>query len=466
MSMGGNKRKRANDQQYSSSSNAAGKKGGPKYSGQIFNPKGGWGQGGGKKNYGSSHQEESKHHGSISDEEEEHHLKVRDGDELGNRFTVLKQLGKGTFGKVYRCADAKHSDEVAIKVIRKVDRYKTSAKVEAKILKQLYFMQENFEWQPNVVMYTHFEHAGHYCMVFEPLGKTLLQCVEDNDCHGFPTHMVKEVAWQLMSALDFLHRNRLCHTDLKLENILFVEGPDVHYAVPARKAQINARGEPSVMKSVLLPKDIKIKLIDFGGATYEDMKKSRIINTRQYRSPEVLLELGWTYPSDVWSAACCIAEITSGDLLFSTHDDLEHLYMMERVVESIPAHMRERSPVSSNFFHSSRGDYSSGGGVGGWYKNARASISSSISSSSSSSGSSSSGGSRGGGAPFMPLRSEKLSSSSRDYVHNMRPLRGFSQGRDPDFEDFLFGVLRTDPSERLPAAQSLKHRWFNEIIDS
>ena len=42
-------------------------------------------------------------------------------------------------------------------------------------------------------------------------------------------------------------------------------------------------------------------MIDFGGATYDDdKKKSTIINTRQYRGPEVILEIGWSFPSDIW----------------------------------------------------------------------------------------------------------------------------------------------------------------------
>ena len=102
--------------------------------------------------------------------------------------------------------------------------------------------------------------------------------------------MVKEISYQLMSALDFLHCNRLCHTDLKLENILFVEGPDVQYSVARKKPFVNERGEYSNVKTVNLPKTAHIKLIDFGGATYEDMRKSRIINTRQYRSPEVRID--------------------------------------------------------------------------------------------------------------------------------------------------------------------------------
>jgi serine/threonine protein kinase len=60
-------------------------------------------------------------------------------------------------------------------------------------------------------------------------------------------------------------------------------------------------------------------VIDFGGATYDDDDhKSTIINTRQYRAPEVILEVGWSFPSDLWSAGCIIAELYTGDLLFAT----------------------------------------------------------------------------------------------------------------------------------------------------
>ena len=53
-------------------------------------------------------------------------------------------------------------------------------------------------------------------------------------------------------------------------------------------------------------------MIDFGGATYDnDPRKSTVVNTRQYRGPEVILEIGWSFPSDVWSAGCIIAEVSS-----------------------------------------------------------------------------------------------------------------------------------------------------------
>ncbi len=59
-------------------------------------------------------------------------------------------------------------------------------------------------------------------------------------------------------------------------------------------------------------------MIDFGGATYDDEHKTRIVNTRQYRAPEVVLESGWSFPSDLWGAGCILAEVFGGDLLFNT----------------------------------------------------------------------------------------------------------------------------------------------------
>merc|ERR1712228_86349 len=89
----------------------------------------------------------------------------------------------------------------------------------------------------------------------------------------------------------------------------------------------------------LRPASTRIKLIDFGNATYEDEHHSSVINTRQYRGPEVVLELGWNERSDIWSLGCIFIEMYSGELLFGTHENLEHLALMERIVAPLPSHM-------------------------------------------------------------------------------------------------------------------------------
>jgi serine/threonine protein kinase len=75
----------------------------------------------------------------------------------------------------------------------------------------------------------------------------------------------------------------------------------------------------------------EIKVIDFGGATYEEDRHTPVINTRQYRAPEVILECcRWNEKSDIWSMACILVELYTGELFFDTHENLEHLAMIEK----------------------------------------------------------------------------------------------------------------------------------------
>jgi dual-specificity kinase len=80
-----------------------------------------------------------------------------------------------------------------------------------------------------------------------------------------------------------------------------------------------------------------IRLIDFGSATFEQDYHSSVVSTRHYRAPEIILGMGWSYPCDIWSIGCILVEFLTGDALFQTHDNLEHLAMMVVVLGKIPA---------------------------------------------------------------------------------------------------------------------------------
>src|SRR5213080_3856110 len=84
------------------------------------------------------------------------------------------------------------------------------------------------------------------------------------------------------------------------------------------------------MKRILY--ESEIRLIDFGSATFDDEYHSSVVSTRHYRAPEIILNLGWSFPCDIWSIGCILVEFFTGDALFQTHDNLEHLAMMEAVV--------------------------------------------------------------------------------------------------------------------------------------
>ena len=95
----------------------------------------------------------------------------------------------------------------------------------------------------------------------------------------------------------FLHENHLTHTDLKPENILFVSQDWFTEFCPATK------------RNVRRMRDTRVKLIDFGSATFDWEHHSSVVSTRHYRPPEVILELGWAQPCDVWSTGCIIFEL-------------------------------------------------------------------------------------------------------------------------------------------------------------
>ena len=90
-----------------------------------------------------------------------------------------------------------------------------------------------------------------------------------------------------------------------------------------------------------------MKVIDFGGATYHFENHTLIINTRQYRAPEVILEtLTWNETSDIWSMACILIELYTGELFFDTHENNEHLAMIEKQCGAIPKWMAEKCKAS------------------------------------------------------------------------------------------------------------------------
>lgn len=116
----------------------------------------------------------------------------------------------------------------------------------------------------------------------------------------------------------------------------------VQYIQPENILLLNGKQVPQ-RGGYSIPESTRIKVIDFGGATYDDEKKSSIVNTRQYRAPEVILGVGWSMPSDLWSIGCILAELYQGELLFATHDNIEHLALIEQVVGSFPRKMLKRA---------------------------------------------------------------------------------------------------------------------------
>jgi dual-specificity kinase len=183
-----------------------------------------------------------------------------------------------------------------------------------------------------IKMETWFDYRGHICMVFEKCGLSLFDFLRKNHYKPFSSHLVQNYGRQLLRAVSFLHTLNLVHTDLKPENILLLSS--AYQRVPVSSGS-------KFTKRV--PMGSTIRLIDFGSATFENQYHSTVVSTRHYRAPEVILGMGWSYPCDVWSVGCILVELLTGDALFQTHENLEHLAMMEVVLGPIQPRVMQRA---------------------------------------------------------------------------------------------------------------------------
>jgi dual-specificity kinase len=271
------------------------------------------------------------------------HFEWKRGMKLGDegRYTVAAQLGDGTFGRVLECYDRRLRQVVAVKVIRDVDRYKDNAKVECRILKKLQEIRRlsrNRHGSRGVVrFYEDFWHRQtFFCLSFERLGKTLYEVIQMNNHRGFYLYDIQQISMEFLETLSFLHDEcGLVHTDIKMENIMLCGTDFLRTEPPERVVSSSSRKDvyyrPVLVADETRGKHRSIRIIDFGNGVFRGDHHSTIVNTRQYRAPEVILEQGWDEKSDIWSAGCCIAEMWTGELLFPTHENMEHLAMIERV---------------------------------------------------------------------------------------------------------------------------------------
>ncbi|PNY17926.1 serine/threonine-protein kinase AFC2-like protein [Trifolium pratense] len=270
------------------------------------------------------------------DDDKDGHYMFALGENLTSRYKILRKIGEGTFGQVLECWDREMREMVAIKVVRSVKKYREAAMLEVDVLQLL--GKYDRSGSRCVQIRNWFDYRNHICIVFEMLGPSLYDFLRKNNYRPFPVDLVRELGRQLLESVAFVHDLRLIHTDLKPENILFIS-PE-YVKVPDYKVMFRSPKEGTSYKR--LPKSSAIKVIDFGSTAYEHQDHNYIVSTRHYRAPEVILGLGWNFPCDIWSIGCILVELCSGEALFQTHENLEHLAMMERVLGPIPQHMLKR----------------------------------------------------------------------------------------------------------------------------
>ncbi|XP_052763143.1 dual specificity tyrosine-phosphorylation-regulated kinase 4-like isoform X2 [Mya arenaria] len=317
------------------------------------------------------------------DDENGSYIKVLH-DHLVYRYEIFEVLGKGSFGQVVKAYDYKTDQMIAIKIIRNKKRFHHQALVEVKILDAL--RRKDKDNQFNIIhMGEYFYFRNHLCITFELMGMNLYELIKKNNFQGFSIALIRRFAFSLLQCLKLIQRGKIIHCDLKPENIL-----------------LRQRGQSS------------IKVIDFGSSCYEHQRVYTYIQSRFYRSPEVILGLPYSMPIDMWSFGCILAELYTGYPLFPGENEVEQLACIMEILGLPPNLVLEQATRRRLFFDS-----------------------------------------KGNPRCITNSKGKKRRVSSKDLQQAIKT-------SDANFLDFIRRCLDWDPSTRLTPEEALQHDWIKD----
>eukprot|EP00762_Andalucia_godoyi_P008670 ANDGO_00463.mRNA.1 Dual specificity tyrosine-phosphorylation-regulated kinase 2 len=307
-------------------------------------------------------------------------------DHVGYRYEVVSMLGRGSFGQVAKVLDHKTNAMCALKVIRNKKRFHHQALIEVRILETLRD-NDREERYHCVRLLEHFYFRSHLCITFELLSINLYEFIKANHFQGLSLNLIRRFAIQILTSLKYIHALNIIHCDLKPENIL-----------------------------LKTPTKSGIKIIDLGSSCFEDERIYTYIQSRFYRSAEVILGIPYGRPIDMWSFGCILAELYTGYPLFPGEDEMEQMACIMEIFGLPPRRMIELSSRRKQFFDEK------------------------------------------GFPKIVPnSRGKKRKPASRDLASAIRC-------NDALFLNFLERCLKWDPAERMTAEEGLRHDWILEAL--
>uniref|UniRef100_A0A4W3IUT0 non-specific serine/threonine protein kinase n=1 Tax=Callorhinchus milii TaxID=7868 RepID=A0A4W3IUT0_CALMI len=215
-----------------------------------------------------------------------------------NRYTTLKQLGDGTYGSVLMGKSNESGELVAIKRMkRKFYSWEECMNLrEVKSLKKLN--------HANVIKLKEvIRENDHLYFVFEYMKENLYQLMKDRN-KLFPESIIRNIMYQIIQGLAFIHKHGFFHRDMKPENLLCM-GPEL------------------------------VKIADFGLAREIRSRPpyTDYVSTRWYRAPEVLLRSSiYSSPIDIWAVGCIMAELYTLRPLFPGTSEVDEIFKICQVL--------------------------------------------------------------------------------------------------------------------------------------
>ncbi|XP_029305556.1 serine/threonine-protein kinase ICK-like [Cottoperca gobio] len=215
-----------------------------------------------------------------------------------NRYTTIRQLGDGTYGSVILGRSLESGELVAIKKMkRKFYSWEECMNLrEVKSLKKLN--------HANVIKLKEvIRENDHLYFIFEYMKENLYQLMKDRT-RLFPESAVRNIMFQILQGLAFIHKHGFFHRDMKPENLLCM-GPEL------------------------------VKIADFGLAREIRSRPpyTDYVSTRWYRAPEVLLRsTSYSSPIDQWAIGCIMAELYTLRPLFPGSSEVDTIFKVCQVL--------------------------------------------------------------------------------------------------------------------------------------
>ncbi|XP_073101593.1 cyclin-dependent kinase F-4 isoform X2 [Elaeis guineensis] len=215
------------------------------------------------------------------------------------RYKLIKEVGDGTFGSVWRAINKQTGEVVAIKKMKR-KYYSWEECMNLREVKSLRRMNH-----PNIVKLKEVIRENDILyFVFEYMECNLYQLMKDRR-EAFLEAEIRNWCFQIFQALAYMHQRGYFHRDLKPENLL-------------------------------VTKDI-IKIADFGLAreVCSQPPYTEYVSTRWYRAPEVLLQSS-VYDSavDIWAMGAIMAELFTLRPLFPGLSEADEIYRICKVIGS------------------------------------------------------------------------------------------------------------------------------------
>ncbi|XP_076003232.1 serine/threonine-protein kinase MAK-like [Genypterus blacodes] len=215
------------------------------------------------------------------------------------RYTTLKQLGDGTYGCVLLGKSNESGELVAIKRMKR-KFYSWDECMNLRELKSLKKLNH-----ANVVKLKEvIRENDRLYFVFEYMKENLYQLMKGREDKMFSENEIRNIMFQVLSGLAFVHKHGYFHRDLKPENLLCMS--------------------PQL-----------VKIADFGLARElrSQPPYTDYVSTRWYRAPEVLLRSkSYSSPIDIWALGCIMAELYTLRPLFPGNSEVDEVFKICQVL--------------------------------------------------------------------------------------------------------------------------------------